>query len=91
MVIILIGLVEASPCWLVLGLAIAIVDPFNCCNAERFRMHIKMDIFLHNPKHIKLPVLYAPTMQITSSGVATLRHTGARALATTGRAPPVQC
>ena len=26
-----------------------------------------------------------------SSGVATLGHTGAHALATSGRAPPVQC
>ena len=65
MVIVLLGLVEASPRWLVLGLAIAILDLFNCCNAERFRMHIKIYIFLYNPRQIKLPVRYAPRIQIT--------------------------
>ena len=57
--------VEASSRWLILGLAIAIINPFNCCNAERFRMHIKIYIFLHNPRQIKLPALHAPRIQIT--------------------------
>ena len=34
LVFVLLGLVGASPCWPVLGLAIAVVDPFNCRNAE---------------------------------------------------------
>ena len=66
LVFIHLGLVGASLCWLVLGLAITVVDPFNCHNAERFGMHIKKDyIFLHNPRQIKLPVLDAHRIQIT--------------------------
>ena len=65
MVIVLLGLIEASPRWLVLGLAITVVDPFNCRNGERFRMHIKIHIFQYNPRQIKLPVLYAHRTQIT--------------------------
>ena len=41
-VIVLLGLVEASPPWLVLGLAIVVVDPFNRRNAELCRMQIKI-------------------------------------------------
>ena len=64
MVIVLLGLVEAYSRWLILGVAIA-VDPFNCCNAEQFRMYIKIYIFLHNSRQIKLPVLDAHRIQIT--------------------------
>ena len=35
-------LVGASPRWLVLRLAIAVVNQFNCPNAERLRIHIKI-------------------------------------------------
>ena len=41
--------------WLVFELAIVVVDPFNRHNAKQFRMHI----FPHNPRQIKLLVLYA--------------------------------
>ena len=64
LVIVLLGLVEASSRWLV-GLAITVVDPFNCHNAERFRMHKKIYIFLHYPRQIKLPVFYTQRVQIT--------------------------
>ena len=36
-------LIRALSCWLVLGLAITVVNPFNCCNAENAHK-----IFLHN-------------------------------------------
>ena len=61
----LFGLIRASPRWLVLELAIAVVDQFNCPNAERLRMHIKMYVFLRNFRQIKLPVLDAHGAQIT--------------------------
>ena len=65
LVIVLLRLVEAYLRWLILRLAIAVVDPFNCRNAERFRMHIKIHIFLRNSRQIKLPVLDAHRIQIT--------------------------
>ena len=36
------GLIGASLCWLVLGLAIAVVNQFNCPNAEWLKMHVKI-------------------------------------------------
>ena len=44
MVIVLFGLVDASPRWLILGLAVAVVDPFNCHNAEWFELHKNIHI-----------------------------------------------
>ena len=61
----LFGLVGVSPHWLVLGLAIAVVSPFSCPHAEQLRMHIKIYPFLHNPRQIKLPVVFAHRVQIT--------------------------
>ena len=55
------GLVGASPRWLVLGLAINVVDPFYNHNAKRLRMHI----FLRNCRQIELPVVDAHGIQIT--------------------------
>ena len=55
------GLVGASPRWLVLGLAINVVDPFYYRNAERLRMHI----FLRKSRQIELPVVDAHGIQIT--------------------------
>ena len=59
------GLVGASPRWLILELAIAVVNQFNCPNAERLRMYIKIYIFLRSSRQIKLPVLDALGTQIT--------------------------
>ena len=47
--------------WLVLGLAINVVDPFYYHNAKRLRMHI----FLRNCRQIELPVVDAHGIQIT--------------------------
>ena len=66
MVFVLFGLVVVSPHWLVLGLAITVVDPFSCPNAERLRMHIKI---YHYPRQIKLPVVYAHRVQPHSNGL----------------------
>ena len=49
----------------VLRLAITVVDSFSCPNAERSRMHVKIYLFLQNPRQIKLPVYFAGRLQIT--------------------------
>ena len=46
------GLVGASLRLLVLGLPIAVVDPFSGWNAEWFRMCIEIYLFLCNPRQI---------------------------------------
>ena len=54
----------ASLCWLILRLAITVVDPFCYRIAERLRRAHKY-IFLRNSRQILLPVLDAHGIQIT--------------------------
>ena len=65
----------ASLHWIVLGLAITVVDPLNC---RQLRMHIKILYFCTNPGKIKLPVqitrlhlniMYRTTQQPHSNGL----------------------
>ena len=58
-------LIGASLHWLVLRLAIAVVNPFYFDNAERLRIHIKIYTLLRNSSQIKLPVVDAHGIQIT--------------------------
>ena len=57
----------ASLHWLVLGLAIAVVEQLYYDSAERLRNHIrkKMYISAYNSRQVKLPVLDAHRIQIT--------------------------
>ena len=58
-------LVGASLHWLVLGLAIPVINLFCYDNADQLRTPIKKMYFLRKSKQIKLPVLDAHGIQIT--------------------------